>query len=308
MTTGTPHVTVCVVIPALDVAGAVRAAASFAAEADEVVIVDNGAAIDTRELPPRTSLVRPPGNIGYGAAANLVAARTTADVLLVTNDDVVAEPQCVRRLAAAFADPAVDHAGGVLWTVDGRIDSAGIAVDRSLRSYDVRHLDGDRPSPAPIAASGAVTALRRTTFLALGGFAPELFAYWEDVDLALRLHSRGARFAFVADAHAVHERGTALGGRSLRQRELDAFGRGFVLGRYRSWLGPVDRIAVLLVDLPSTLRGVLGHRSTSTLRQRRRGRAAGRAAAAVAPSRRAVATRGVRDTLRRQWGSERSAL
>lgn len=297
---------VCVAIPALDAAGAIVAARSFAAGGAEVVIVDNGAGIDAAALPERTRVLRPERNVGYGAAANLAARATEAEVLLVSNDDVIADPGCVAALAAAFRDPGVDHAGGVLRTVDGRIDSAGIALDRALRGYDVRRLrDDGAPVPEPVAASGAAVAYRRTTFLALGGFAEELLAYWEDVDLALRLHARGGRFAFVPQATAVHARGTALGGRSAAQRDLDAFGRGFVLGRYGAWLGPADRLAVALVDWPSLARGVLLHRSVSHLRRRRAGRRAGRCAAPVARPGRVPVTRGVRATLRRQWGRER---
>lgn len=305
----TAALTVCVVIPARSRPGALRAAGSFAAEASDVVIVDNGAGfLADQELPDRTSILRPEaGNIGYGAAANLAASTTTADVLVVTNDDVVARPGCVTALAEAFEDPDVHHAGGVLHTVDGSVDSAGIAVDRTLRAYDVRALGPEgAPTTVPLGPSGAAAAYRRSTFLDLGGFAPELFAYWEDVDLALRLHARGARYAFVADALAVHERGSSLGGRSGRQRELDAFGRGFVLGRYAAWLGPSDRGATLLVDWPSLVRGAALERSLSALRARRQGRAVGRRnplGKCTSP-----ATRPLGDTLRRQWGSDRSAV
>lgn len=300
-----PVATVCAVIPAVDAAGALAAARTFSDGGAEVLVVDNGAGLPDADLPPRTRVLRPGANLGYGAAANLAAQATDADVLLVSNDDVLADPGCVAALAAAFADPRVQHAGGVLRTVDGRIDSAGVAVDATLRGYDVREIGPRGPDPVPLAASGAAVAYRRRTFLELGGFAPELFAYWEDVDLALRLHATGARYVHVPEATAVHARGTSLAGRSVRQRELDAFGRGFVLGRYRSWLGPRERAAVVLVDWPSLVRGLLLHRTPAPLRERRRGRRAGRAAPGVPRPGRSPATRTVRATLRRQWGADR---
>jgi GT2 family glycosyltransferase len=54
-------------------------------------------------------------------------------------------------------------------------------------------------------ATGAVMALRRTTWEALGGFYEPLFAYHEDVELSLRCWQRGWSVRYVPDAVALHD-------------------------------------------------------------------------------------------------------
>ena len=69
-------------------------------------------------------------------------------------------------------------------------------LDRTLLVFD--YLNGEprlaarrAASPDPIGPSAAAAAFDRAAFLAAGGFDERLFAYWEDVDLVLRLRRRG---------------------------------------------------------------------------------------------------------------------
>ena len=84
----------------------------------------------------------------------------------------------------------------------------------------------------PLGPSGAAAAFDRAAFLECGGFDERLFAYWEDVDLVLRLRLAGARCVLVPDARAVHSHSATLGSGSARKNYLTGFGRGYVL---RKW-------------------------------------------------------------------------
>ena len=209
-------------------------------------------------------------------------------------------PTSCSRITAPFADPGVHQVSALLLVAgEDRIDTVGLAFDRTLRADDVRELVGGRPKYEVLGPSGAAAAYRRETYLALGGYATELFVYWEDSDLALRFWAAGHRCAFAVDAIAEHKRGAALGGRSARQREFDAFGRGFVLARYRDWLAAADRLAVPVVDWPSIVRGCAATRSIRPLRARLAGAAEGRRNRVSAPRRRSrsAASRPIRETL-----------
>jgi len=282
------------VIPTLRWTAAAAVARSVAAACERVVIVDNGCG-ELRAPFGNVATVRPQANVGFGAAVMLGNEEAAEDVLLVLNDDLEPRAGFVEAISAPFSDPAVHSVAARLLAPSGAVDTIGLAVDRSLRATDVTELAA---SHRVIGPSGAAAAYRRATFVELGGFAPELFAYWEDVDVALQLWRTGRACRFAHDAVAVHRRGTSLGGRSQRQRELDAFGRGFILGRYRAWMSPVDRACVPLVDWPSLASSCIKLRSTSPLRERARGCRAGRQRPAEGDRRGRPATVSIRDTFR----------
>ena len=105
-----------------------------------------------------------------------------------------------------------------------------------------------RPGRRPDRPLGAPPPSTRDAFLEAGGFDEELFAYWEDVDLVLRLRRAGGRCRLAADARGTHEHSATLGSGSARKNYLIGFGRGYVL---RKWgvLAPRRLPAVLAREL-----------------------------------------------------------
>ena len=59
-------------------------------------------------------------------------------------------------------------------------------------------------TPDPFGPSGAAAAYHRDAFVRVGGFDERIFAYFEDVDLALRLRLAGLRCRLVAAALGTH--------------------------------------------------------------------------------------------------------
>ena len=176
------------------------------------------------------------GAINLGAAAR----RRRASLVLL-NDDCVCDPGFVERITAP-----IDPGAGV---GDGRRRDARLArplADRQRR-------DGARPDPARLrlperraalarsaaasptrsARPAAAAAFDRATLpLASAASTSGLFAYWEDVDLVLRLRRLGLRCALAPDALGDHEHSATLGSGSARKNYLMGFGRGYVL---RKW-------------------------------------------------------------------------
>lgn len=275
----------------------------------QVVVVDNASTDGTAEAVaarfPSVRLLVNERNLGFGAAVNRGAAACEGDVLVLVNNDVVCEPTFVERIVAPLADDGVGMVAGVLLQADrpGRVDSAGIELDATLRSWDV---GWNRPvaelagAADPVGPCGGAAAYRLDAFRAAGGFDEALFAYWEDVDLALRLRAAGWRCVLARDARALHRHGATLGAASPAQRRLEAFGRAYVLARYRvARSGVRTRLAIALLDWPVLLVHLLVRREAGPLRARLRGTRAGLARPGLrAPLE--LATVGVREALSRQ--------
>ena len=209
----------------------------------ETIVVDNGspgsavsAVCDEFEF---ARAIRSEKNLGFSRAVNRAAGEATTGVLVLVNDDARYDPEFVARLTAAL-DPGagVAMAAGVLRREarEDLIDTAGIAIDRTLLGFD--HLHGEplaaatEATAAPFGPSGAAAAYDRAAFERLGGFDERIFAYFEDLDLALRMRLAGLDCRLVPGAGGVHRQAATLGRRSARKDYLMGFARGYLL---RKW-------------------------------------------------------------------------
>jgi GT2 family glycosyltransferase len=281
--------------------------------APQVVVVDNTSGDGTAELVaerfPGVRLVSNERNLGFGRAINRAVRELPAaagDALVLVNNDVVCEPRFVEEICAPLRRDGVGMVAGVLVQAadPGRVDSAGIELDATFRAYDYgwnRPVADLAAAAAPVGPCGGAAAYRLDVFRRLGGFDEAFFAYWEDVDLALRMRLAGWSCAFAPGARALHRHGQTLGASSPAQRRLDAFGRGYVLARYRVGTGrPLTRAKIALVDWPALAVHLVVRREAGPLRERWRGLARGhRQPGLRAP--RALATVPLRTALARQW-------
>jgi GT2 family glycosyltransferase len=179
-------------------------------------------------------------NGGFSAPVNRGAREAAGETLALVNDDCVLEPGFLEALAGAI-DPGRSVVMAATVLLDPArpelIDSAGMELDRTLLVYD--YLNGHRFGEAigphtrdPIGPSAAAAGFDRGAFLAEGGFDERLFAYWEDVDLVLRMRRAGGSCRIATGAVGSHEHSATLGSGSAAKNRLTGYGRGFVL---RKW-------------------------------------------------------------------------
>lgn len=232
-----------VIVPTVGGGERLRRMLESVASADhQTIVVDNASSggVDTAvDSLPGVEVLRLERNAGYTGAINLGVERADGDVVVLLNDDCVVDPGFVESIAAPI-DPGdgVVMAAGVMrdWRDRSLIDSAGMELDQTLLVFD--YLNGEPVSRLyggvadPIGPSGAAAAFDRASFRSVGGFDEGLFAYWEDVDLVLRLRRLGLRCALAPDAIGDHEHSATLGSGSARKNYLMGYGRGYVL---RKW-------------------------------------------------------------------------
>jgi N-acetylglucosaminyl-diphospho-decaprenol L-rhamnosyltransferase len=304
-----------VIVPTLSGARAERLLASLAASGGagsrfQTVLVDNGsgdpAMRAAAERLEGAELIELDSNRGYSGAVNLAAGRAEGEALIVLNDDCVVEPEFVDRLTEAL-DPGRDVVMSAAVLRDAAdpelIDTAGMELDATLLVFD--YLNGeplsviDRGVADPVGPSGAAAAILREAFLESGGFDENLFAYWEDVDLVLRLRRSGGRCRLATLARGTHQHSATLGSGSARKNYLVGFGRGYVL---RKWgvLSPRRLPAVLVRDLTLCAGQAVVDRNLSGLRGRVRGLRASRRQYEY-PANGLGSGRSARSTLARRW-------
>jgi GT2 family glycosyltransferase len=178
-----------------------------------VIVVDNGgsdAEIVAAEGRERVRLLEPRENLGFAGGCNFGAAEAKSDVIVFLNPDTVVGPGALRQLARTLEDPAIGIAMARLCLLDRPelLNSGGSVVHVSGLAWAGRFgepAESIRSLEDVAAASGAALAIRRETFLALGGFTDELFMYQEDVELSWRAHLAGLRVVVDPGADVFHE-------------------------------------------------------------------------------------------------------
>lgn len=205
---------------------------------------------------PGFELREMPRNLGYGGAVNAVARTLTPDVewILVVNPDVTFEARSIDELLAATAiHPRGAEFGPRILTVDGdtypsarRLPSLRNGVGHALfyrvwpgNPWSIRYLDAPESYERQRRAgwlSGACLLIRREAFEEVGGFSPEYFMYFEDVDLGRKFSERGYENVFVPSAVVRHlgaHSTSQTDGRMGRVHHESAY--TYLAARYHPW-------------------------------------------------------------------------
>ncbi|WP_298821219.1 glycosyltransferase family 2 protein [Chloroflexus sp.] len=198
---------------------------------DEIVLVDNHsrdrAAAWVRAFMPMVHVIELSRNTGFAGGVNAGIAAARGDLIMLINDDALAEPGCVDALWQALrARPTAGWAAGVLTfsrrpelvaSAGIRFLANGIATDRAI-GLPVVALPSQ---PLPVfGASGGLTLMRREMLADIGDFA-DFFSYLEDADLAWRAQLRGWDCVLAPQARARHVYSATAGMFSpLKQRLL----------------------------------------------------------------------------------------
>lgn len=231
-----------------------------------VVVADNASTDGTPELIrssyPETSVVLLERNLGFSAACNRGVAVGDGEIVVLLNNDVHCRPDFLERLVAPFdGDERLGSVTSLLLQPgEERIESFGLTADPTLAGFPrLRGLPvraSRAPRPVLAGPSGAAGAYRRAAWEQVGGLDEGVFAYGEDVDLALRLRSAGWATAEAPDAVGVHLGSATATGRSAWQRYQSGFARGYFLRRYgilRGILGVRAGVTEALVVLADAL-------------------------------------------------------
>ncbi len=229
--------TISCIIPAWNLWDTTRACLLSLAEHSqgedmEVVVVDNGSTDATREaLAPlgeqlfgsRFMALRLPENQGFARGCNAGARAAHGEALFFVNNDITFTPGWLPPLREALTLPHVRAVGPLLLYPDGTCQHCGVGFSPL---YTLCHLyegfPGDHPALQRVhplqALTGAALLLPRAAFQEAGGFHEGYRNGYEDLDLCLSLHSRGAKLR-LAGQSLLHHHTSRTPGRFDRDRE-----------------------------------------------------------------------------------------
>lgn len=193
---------------------------ALAAEGVPSIVVDNASSDDSRAIAEARGarVIANLRNEGYGRANNIgIAAAQTPFVLIVNPDLEVKRGAVSALLAAAERYPDAGMLAPRIVEPSGRV----FLQPRSLLSPPYLNRAGAMTIPEGDAClpflSGACLLVRREVFLALGGFDPAIFLFYEDDDLCRRLRDAGHALVHVHEAEARHGRGRSSAPSPLRR-------------------------------------------------------------------------------------------
>lgn len=207
-----------------------------------VIVSDNGDGEETTKGVthdwPAVRLIRSKRRLSFATACNRGADAGKGEVIVLLNNDVYCRPDWLERLVAPLeAEPRTGSVACLLVKPGEQlIDSVGLSADPTLAGFP--RLSGlpvaraAEEHPVLVGPSGGAAAYRRAAWEQVGGLDEAIFAYSEDLDLALRLRAAGWGAAVVPEAVGMHLGSATHGHRTAWQRRHSGFARGYLLRRY----------------------------------------------------------------------------
>jgi len=187
----------------------------------ELIIVDNASRDDSvavaRQHFPTAHIITNNHNRGFASAVNQGVVAGSGRIVATLNPDTEVAPSWLDALVATLdRDPQIGIVGSAITDPhDGHLLHSGGQYD-AVTFRTTHRAEVSQTSEADVDyVTGAGMALRRSDWQRLGGFDEGFFpAYFEDLDLCLRVRASGLRCVFVPQAQLHHHESTATGKQS----------------------------------------------------------------------------------------------
>lgn len=227
--------TVCAIIPFREQIGLTRRCVQMLRKNTdwdklEIILVDNGStsqeAADFMEEARGVHgarVITVQEEFNFSRLNNIAAQATTADYLLFLNNDVFVEDRQWLRIMVneSLADPLVGIVGNKLFYPTGAVQHAGVVVGPSVIGMHVHRgaaetdygYVGRALLPQEMTAvTAACMLVKAEVFQEGGGFDEvDLKVAYNDVDLCLKVRSRGLKVIYAADSTAAHHESVSRG-------------------------------------------------------------------------------------------------
>ncbi len=169
-------------------------------------------------------------NLGFCSACQTGFTNARYPLVLLLNNDVRLQTDCIAPMVEHFKDPNVFAVTGKMFNQKGDVFCNGGKIGQFRRgmwssylNYDVNDSASANLLYLSFAAIGAFSVYDREKFLKIGGFDP-LTAMYEDIELSYRGWKRGWLIRYEPRSVAYHDASQTMK-RRYRRRSLDMLSR-----------------------------------------------------------------------------------
>jgi GT2 family glycosyltransferase len=251
---------VCVIVPTRDRADLLGPCIASLFERTayrsfEVLVVDNGSrdaatlqllADWERREPARFRVLRDPAPFNYSRLNNEAARATSAEYLLLLNNDTeVIAPDWMEAMLGQARRPEIGAVGALLLYPDGTVQHGGVVLGiLGLAGHAHRFLPGNTTGyhggleldTNYLAVTGACLMVGKRKYEDAGAMDESLAVSYNDVDLCLRLHRAGYRNVVVPRARLYHYESKSRGGNDTPGKVARAMAEvGAIRKRWPVW-------------------------------------------------------------------------
>ena len=203
----------------------------------EVIVIDNAsddASIEAVEQHRGIRIIHNERNIGFAPAANQGAEAAEGEFVAFVNSDARLEPRWLPKMIDGMASTKAECVTSKIASWDGKETQYEGGVVSFLGHCWEESPKPKRKGTALLFPHGAALLVRKDVFFSVGGFDPDYFAYFEDVDFGWRMNLLGHRVALVPEAVAYHK-GQGTAGRISYAQRLLLYERNALMTIYKNY-------------------------------------------------------------------------
>ncbi|SOB94314.1 glycosyltransferase family 2 protein [Thalassospira xiamenensis] len=181
-----------------------------------LIVIDNASTDNTLELAravrPDALLICNKTGLGYGNAASIGLKKVETEFGIIANPDSIVSLDAITKLEhAADMYPDAGMLGPIHLDADQKIELSYDVDIWKRKSHN--KVEYQKPADGPICVeflSGAVNLIRMTVAKEIGYFDPNIYLYFEDDDLCIRLRRAGYSIILVPQSIICHLNGGSV--------------------------------------------------------------------------------------------------
>ena len=194
----------------------------------EVVLVDNASHDNSIDFVKNkfswVRIITLEINHGFAEGSNIGASYAAGEFVVFLNNDTKVDKKWLSELVNVIAkDDSIATCGSKMYFYEGDIiNHAGGEITLLGNGFDIGfgQMDSENFNTQRLVGTtcGGSMIIRKKVFDQLGGFDPDYFACFEDVDLCLRAWIYGYKSVYVPTSIVYHKYGATLGTRQSAKR------------------------------------------------------------------------------------------